>query len=107
MRINPTALCDVLKLDKTPNEYGEPRNTWTTVATGIWMEIAPILGRDFVQAVSMVVAIDAKVRGRWIDGVAPDMRIKDDRGRIWDIVSAIDVEDRQTELLCYVRQVRD
>ena len=55
----------------------------------------------------MGVAIDAKIRGRWIDGVAPDMRIRDDRGRMWDIVSAIDVEDRHTELLCYVRQVRD
>lgn len=107
MRLNPTALCDVLRLDKTPNEYGEPRNAWTTAATGIWMEIAPILGRDFVQAVSMGVAIDAKIRGRWIDGVAQDMRIRDDRGRMWDIVSAIDVEDRHTELLMYVRQVRD
>ena len=107
MRINPTAVCEVLKLDKTPNEYGEPRNTWTTVISGLWMEISPILGRDMIQAVSMGVAIDAKIRGRWTDGVAPDMRIKDDRGRVWDIISAVDVEDRHTELLCYVRQVRD
>ena len=60
-----------------------------------------------IQAMSTGVSLDAKIRCRWIAGVANDMRIRDDSGRMWDIISAIDVGDRHTELLMYTRQVRD
>lgn len=104
MRLNPNTVCDFLTLDKTPDSFGEPRNAWTPAIAGVFCEVAPILGRAFIEAHTQGATADVKVRARWIDGVKDDMRIKCG-DTMYDIVSAINVGNAQRELLCYCRKV--
>ena len=106
MRMNPNQLCDFLALDKTPDEYGEPTNAWATVIPGVFCEISPVLGRDFIAAMTNAVSVEVKIRCRYIDGVRDEMRVK--CGDVqYDIISAINVGGTNRELLCYCRKVRD
>lgn len=90
MRMNPNQLCDFLVLDKTPDSYGEPRNTWTPSIEGVFCEVSPVLGRDFIAAMTNSVSVEVKVRCRYIDGVRDEMRVRCGSD-MYDIISAIDV----------------
>lgn len=106
MRLNPNQVCDFMTLDKTPDAYGEPRNTWATVIPNVFCEVSPILGRDFIAAQTNAVNVEVKIRARYIDGVRDEMRVR--CGDVqYDIISAIDVGGTHRELLCYCRKVRD
>lgn len=106
MRLNPNTICDFLELDKTPNAYGEPRNTWAPVFEGIFCEVSPLLGRDFVQSFTAGSTVDVKIRCRWFDGVKSSMRVKAGED-IFEIESAINVSNNNRELLMYCRRVRE
>lgn len=106
MRMNPNTVCDFLVLDKTPDEYGEPRNTWAPVISGVFCEISPVLGRDFIAAQTNSVSVEVKIRCRWIAGVKDEMRVRCGSD-MYDIISAINVSGNNRELLCYCRKVRD
>lgn len=106
MRLNPNTVCDFLVLDKSPDEYGEPRNSWAPSITGVFCEVSPVLGRDFIAAMTNAVSVEVKVRCRYIDGVRDEMRIRCGSD-MYDIISAINVSGNNRELLCYCRKVRD
>lgn len=106
MRLNPNTLCDFLVLDKTPDEYGEPSNQWTPSVEGVFCEVTPILGRDFIQAMTSGSTVEVKIRARWIAGIRDEMRVRCDDGTMYDIISAINVNGNNRELLCYCRKVR-
>ena len=106
MRLNANNICDFLVLDKSPDEYGEPRNTWTPSLEGVYCEVSPVLGRDFIAAQTNAVNVEVKIRARWIDGVRDEMRVKCGPD-MYDIISAINVGGTNRELLCYCRKVRD
>lgn len=106
MRMNPNQVCDFMTLDKTPDQYGEPRNTWTTSIEGVFCEVSPVLGRDFIAAQTNAVSVEVKIRARWIDGVRDDMRVRCG-DTMYDIISAINVGGNNRELLLYCRKVRD
>ena len=106
MRMNPNTVCDFLALDKTPDAYGEPRNTWTPSIKGVFCEVSPVLGRDFLAAQTSAVNVEVKIRARWIDCVKDEMRVR--CGDVqYDIISAINVNGNNRELLLYCRKVRD
>ena len=106
MRMNPNQVCDFLALDKTPDSYGEPRNTWAPAISGVFCEVSPILGRDFISAMTNAVSVEVKIRARWIDGVRDDMRLQCGPD-MYDFFSAINVNGSNRELLLYCRKVRD
>ena len=106
MRMNPNTVCDFLVLDKSPDEYGEPRNSWAPSITGVFCEVSPVLGRDFIAAQTNAVNVEVKIRCRYIDGVKDEMRVRCGSDQ-YDIISAIDVGGTHRELLCYCRKVRD
>lgn len=105
-KMNPNQTCDFLILDKTPDEYGSPKDTWEVKFPGVFCEVSPILGYELFQAMSVGATVDAKIRARWFPGVTDSMRVMVD-GVYYDIVSAIDVGMRHEELLCYVKAVRE
>jgi SPP1 family predicted phage head-tail adaptor len=105
MRLNPNIQIQILELDKTPDEYGEPSNEWTPIFSGIFAEVSPILGRELFEAYTAGSSIETKIRCRWFDGVTDNMRVRTPE-RDYDIISVIDVNSQHRELLMYCKAVR-
>lgn len=79
--------------------------TWTTHAT-VWAEAVPISGREYVALRAAQSDISIRFRLRYLPGVSTAMRVLWN-GQTYDIVEAINVNARNTELelLCRGDQV--
>jgi SPP1 family predicted phage head-tail adaptor len=49
--------------------------TWSTEA-GLWAEIVPLSGREFIAAQATQAGVTTRITIRWRDGVSPEMRIR-------------------------------
>jgi SPP1 family predicted phage head-tail adaptor len=84
------------------NAGGEPDEAWANFHQG-WCDITPLAGRELVSAQQIASEVTGLVKLRYVSGVTPRMRFVLG-SRNFDILAAIDVEERQSELHLYVRE---
>lgn len=85
------------------DEFGQPIDTWADVAT-VWAAVEPLRGREYFAAQQVNAEVTARIRTRYRKGVRPSMRVLYD-GRLYDILSVIDPEERHQELQLMCREV--
>lgn len=76
--------------------YGAQTVTWTTHATA-WAQAEPLAGREYVAVRAAQADLSIRFRLRYVAGVTPAMRVSWN-GATYDIVAAINVDARNTEL---------
>lgn len=83
------------------NSFGEPIRTWTTFAT-VWMEIAPMTGRELTAQKAALSETTIRVVIRYLSGVTPKMRVVYGT-RTLEIESVADRDERhaEMELMCH------
>jgi SPP1 family predicted phage head-tail adaptor len=54
---------------------GAVTDTWTNLSTNVPAEIWPMSGREFVAAQSIQAGVNTKITIRYVDGIAPRMRV--------------------------------
>ncbi len=94
-----------LKKSRVKDEYGELIDGWIPVIEGVWARKDELLGNEFFTALTTDSKVEVKFNARWIDGVTNDMRIEHE-GKIYEILSSVNVRGRNTELLCYCKLVK-
>jgi SPP1 family predicted phage head-tail adaptor len=97
--------CLIEQSTETPNEFGEPITTWKAFASA-WMSIEPIKGNEFFSALHVQSEIDSKIVLRWsckIENMTDKFRIVFN-GKIYDIKSVINVDERNKEIHVMARR---
>jgi SPP1 family predicted phage head-tail adaptor len=79
--------------------------TWSSFAA-VQASIGPISGREYFAAQSMQADVTHRISLRFIAGVIPKMRAKYG-SRIFDILSVINVDERNRELQLMCRECID
>ena len=87
------------------NDYGETVDDWVPYRT-VWAAYDPLLGTEFFKALTTESKVEVKFNCRFTAGVTNAMRIRY-RGKVYEILSAIEVKGLGKELLCYCREVHD
>ncbi len=85
------------------DEAGQPVQEWQDVAT-VWGAVEPLRGREYFAAAQVQAEVTTRIRIRYCRGIRPDMRVLYD-GRLFDILSVIDPEERHRELQLMAREV--
>lgn len=85
------------------DEFGQPRDDWRDVTT-VWAAVEPLRGREYFAAQQVQADVTARIRIRYRKGIRPEMRSLYD-GRLYDILSVIDPEERHQELQLMCREV--
>ena len=85
----------------TPDTYGEPAQTWTTLQANQPASIEPLSGRELVNAQAIQADVTHRLRMRYVAGVHTKHRIVFG-ARIFDIKAVRDVDERgiELEMLC-------
>lgn len=78
------------------NQCGEDVPAYTTFAT-VWAAVEPLRGREYLEAQKIRPEMQYRVRIRYLAGVTTDMQVVY-RGKILDIQSIINVDERNREL---------
>jgi len=87
----------------TQNSYGELTETWADYATR-WASVEPLKGREYFSAKQTQAEVDVRFRCRYLSGLnTADFRIKYG-SRIYDIVSIINVDERNKELIIMAKE---
>ena len=86
---------------KDPSVGG--KDTWYNYAQ-VWGAMEPLRGREYLAAQKEGAEVTGRITIRYIAGVKPGMRWKY-KSRIFDIISAIDPEERHIELQLMVKEV--
>ncbi len=86
------------------DDLGQPLDDWADVLT-TWATVQPVSGREFQEGAQVEAEVTHKVWLRWRAGVAltPEMRVVYD-GRVLDILSAVNVEERNRMWLLLCRE---
>ena len=81
---------------------GEKTATWPTFAGPRYMAIEPLAGSELFRAQQAASDVTTRIRLRFVSGVKPTMRVRLENGRIFDILSARNLDERgaELELLC-------
>ena len=96
---------DFLLQPKGYDEYGEPVDTWEVFKEGVWASKDPLLGNEYFTALSIDSKVEVKFNMHYFDGVTNEMRIKHGE-EVYEILSAINVQSLNRELLCYCKLVK-
>jgi len=80
----------------TQNECSEDVPTYVDFAT-VWAAVEPLRGREYFEAQKIRPEMQYRVRMRYLAGVTTDMQVIY-RGKILDIQSVINVDERDAEL---------
>lgn len=86
------------------NDFGEDVPTFANYAT-VWGSFEPLLGREYFASQQMQSPAEAKVRIRYLSTVKDEDRVAFD-GTTYEILGVQNVENRDRELLLYVREVK-
>lgn len=94
----------IKQLTTTTDEYGQPIDTWTDVAT-VWAAIEPLRGREYFAAMAEQADVTTRIRIRYREGIDRTMIVTCD-GVDFEIGHIIDPEYRHQEmqLMCKERQ---
>jgi SPP1 family predicted phage head-tail adaptor len=86
---------------ETQNTYGAPEVAWANVATGVWVGIEPLRGREFFAAKQVNSEIEARVVMRYRSDVKAKYRILHGADEYYiDSVINIDERNRELQLMC-------
>jgi SPP1 family predicted phage head-tail adaptor len=85
----------------TPDTYGEPAQTWTTLQADQPASIEPLSGRELINAQAVQSDVTHRVRMRYVAGIETKHRIVFGT-RVLDIRAIRNVDERgiEWELLC-------
>ena len=87
---------------ESQNAFGEATKAWTDYAT-VWAAVEPVRGREFWESQQVNAEITTKITMRYLAGVKPKMRVLYGT-RIFEIDSAINVDERNRELQLLVME---
>jgi SPP1 family predicted phage head-tail adaptor len=90
------------QVTETQDTDGSVVETWAVFAT-IQASIEPISGREYFAAQSTQADVTHRIRLRYLSGVTPKMRVNYS-SRIFDILSVINVNERNRELQLMCRE---
>lgn len=82
----------------SPNAYGEPILTWSTVATR-WGSIDPLAGRELWQARQVSPDVSHKVTLRYYAGLTPKCRLVFG-SRTFEVESVLTIDERKRFMVC-------
>lgn len=95
------------RFDGQRDEYGDPLKGedehWSDVAS-MWVEVKPVSGREFYAVEQSQSEVTHKVSCRYRSGLDTAMRIVC-RGRVFQIISIIDWEERHESLLIMCKEL--
>ena len=104
MRADRNHIVEILKLERTENEFGEPIENWV-VFKNLYTSYEPIFGNQYFSAEQMRNGTTVKFEGEWVDGITRDMRVRHDN-KLYDINSdPINLRGRNTTLILYCKDV--
>jgi len=88
--------------------YGGRQETWSDVAE-VWAEVAPLVGREYMEGRQEGAEITTKIRIRYRREIGPEMRVMWDDPqahdkRYYDIESVQHVETKQREIVLMCRE---
>jgi SPP1 family predicted phage head-tail adaptor len=88
----------------TRGSFGEEILTWKTQVT-VWGSVESLSGREYLQAQAnqLQSEVTHQIRLRYYKGLRPDWRIKFG-SRIFDILSGLNPDERNKELLLMARE---
>ena len=87
------------------DSFGAEVETWSDIAT-VWASIEPLSGREYFAAQQINAEVSAKITIRYRASVKPTMRVLFE-GRIFEILSVINTEEKKRELILMCREVLD
>ncbi len=87
---------------ETKNTLGEDETTWSTYKW-TWAQVSPLSGKEYLANNELQSVVTGRVSMRYLSGVTVDMRINWDN-RIFDIISIINTEERNRELILMVEE---
>jgi SPP1 family predicted phage head-tail adaptor len=93
------------QVDETQDAGGEMLGNWSVYAI-VQASIQPISGREYFAAQSTQADVTHRINLRHLTGVTPKMRVKYG-SRIFDILSVINVDERNRELQLMCRESVD
>jgi len=82
--------------------YGSETVTWLEEAV-VWASVEPIAGREYFMSQQMQSDVTHRIIIRYYAGVIPSYRIKFGT-RIFDIMSVINTEERNREMVLMARE---
>jgi SPP1 family predicted phage head-tail adaptor len=85
------------------DSFGAEVENWSDTAT-VWASIEPLSGREYFAAQQINAEVSTKITIRYRAGVKPTMRILFG-GRIFEILSVINTEEKNRELILMCREV--
>lgn len=77
----------------TENDYGEPVETWTTIAT-VWAEKIPVRGAERYAAMQTVAEVDTRFKIRYRTDVSPLDRVVC-AGITYDVKGVLEIGRRE------------
>jgi SPP1 family predicted phage head-tail adaptor len=90
------------RVTETRDTDGSVIETWSTYAT-VQASIDPLSGREYFAAQSVQADLTHRIVMRYLSGIVPKMRVKYG-SRIFDILSVINVSERNGELQLMCRE---
>jgi SPP1 family predicted phage head-tail adaptor len=87
----------------TQDSYGQEDDDWNDVDT-VWAAVEPLRGREFLEARREGAEVTTRIVTRYRSGITPAMRVSYD-SRTFDIVSVINVDERDSELQLMCREL--
>jgi len=100
----------IQRLEKAPDEYGQPIDIWVDVAT-VWAAIEPLRGREYFAAMSEHAEVTTRIRIRYREDIDRTMIVRykepgDPEFREFEILHIIHPEflRRELQLMCKERQ---
>jgi len=97
---------DLERATTVQTDTGALAKTWTRIGR-VWADVTPIRGEELTQAQQLTATVSHRIRLRWSAAGAtltPADRIKWG-GRLFELVSVIDVGERRRELEATAREV--
>lgn len=90
----------------TTDDLGGFTREWEEVAT-LWSEIVPIGGKEYAYASQLTTSSRFRITLRYRGDITPRMRLRDDAtGRIYNIRSVINIEEKKQLMEILAEQVR-
>jgi len=76
------------------NDYGEPVETWTDLAT-VWAHKIEVRGAERYAASQDIATVDIKYQIRYRRGLTPVDRFTDEAGKVFDVIAVLEIGRRE------------
>lgn len=104
MIINRRNKIDIMQKSADRDDYGSPTDVWTAYKSGVWSSKSPLLGNEYFTAMTNDTKVTVKFNMRYVAGVTDKMRIVHGT-ETYEILSLVNVQSLNRELLCYCKLV--